>query len=391
MNATATPPTKNALTLRLAALTFTLAALILLGLSTAVIGITVIVVLVICHEWGHFLVARWCGVDVEEFFVGFGPVVLEKKTKSGLRVGLKALPLGGYVRIVGMHELDDNADSPRSYHQAHWIKKVAIAIAGPAANIFVSFLLIFAMTLYSGRDVGSTYVASVESSLGAAHAHLQPGDHIVAVNAIPITSIEQARELWKHSKVARLTIVRHAHTIVVPVSVTHTATGPVIGVFLAPHRVPVSALQALSLSASSVSSLTSTAVSGLGSIGTGVQNLFASFSHSNNSSANQHRVTGPIGLIEVGNAASRSGLVYVIGLIAAYSVFLGVFNLIPILPLDGGRVAVALIEAAASKALRRRFSVPATWQNTVSAIALVIFVTLGVVAMVADVVHPITN
>jgi membrane-associated protease RseP (regulator of RpoE activity) len=111
------------------------------GLAVLV-GLTV---LVLVHESGHLVTARRCGIAASEFFAGFGPVVVAWRTADGLRVGLKAIPAGGYVKVVGMSasEQVDPAEEARTYRAASRPRRLAVVAAGPVVNVVFGFILLF--------------------------------------------------------------------------------------------------------------------------------------------------------------------------------------------------------------------------------------------------------
>src|SRR5262245_48679926 len=120
-------------------------------------GLAVLValtVLVLIHESGHLVAARRCGVAASEYFAGFGPVVVSWRTRQGLRVGLKAIPAGGYVTVVGMRAGEDVGTTPEAstYRAASRARRLAVVAAGPIVNVVFGFmLLVGAAALADGR------------------------------------------------------------------------------------------------------------------------------------------------------------------------------------------------------------------------------------------------
>lgn len=110
-------------------------------------------VLVLIHEGGHLVVAQRCGIEVSEFFAGFGPVVLAWRTPTGLRVGLKAIPAGGYVKVVGMtgREEVDPALEPRTFRAAGRGRRLAVVAAGPIVNVVFGFVLLLGAAVVEGQ------------------------------------------------------------------------------------------------------------------------------------------------------------------------------------------------------------------------------------------------
>ena len=119
------------------------------GLAVLV-GLTV---LVLIHEGAHLIAARRCSIEVTEYFAGFGPVVVAWRTASGLRVGLKAIPAGGYVRVIGMSSREhvDPVDEPRTFRAATRSQRFAVVAAGPVVNIVFGFLLLVGASIVEGH------------------------------------------------------------------------------------------------------------------------------------------------------------------------------------------------------------------------------------------------
>jgi membrane-associated protease RseP (regulator of RpoE activity) len=121
------------------------------------VGLAVLValtILVLIHEGGHLVAARRCGIEATEFFAGFGPVVVAWRTRDGLRVGLKAIPAGGYVKVVGMTDREQVGDvvESRTYRAASRGRRLAVVAAGPVVNLVFGFLLLVGAAIASDRQ-----------------------------------------------------------------------------------------------------------------------------------------------------------------------------------------------------------------------------------------------
>src|SRR5208282_2254501 len=110
-----------------------------------------LVAMVMLHEFGHFATAKWSGMKVTEFFVGFGPRLWSLR-RGETEYGIKALPLGGYCRIIGMNNLEevDPADEPRTYRQAPVWRRLSVALAGSAMHFLIAICLLFTMFFWTG-------------------------------------------------------------------------------------------------------------------------------------------------------------------------------------------------------------------------------------------------
>ena len=353
---------------------------------SVVVSLAAIIMLVVLHELGHLLAARLVGIDVEEFFVGFGPLVFERRGR--MRVGMRAIPAGGYVKIAGMSEQDVVADESRTFRSASWWKRVLVAAGGPLANFFVALVCLMALFTFTGQTTGSSTVAIVEAGSGAAVGGLRAGDKIVAISGTKVHDLAGMQAaLVSSDQPVRVVVLRHGVQRTFAVA-THVQGGQrYLGISLVPVHHQVSSLRALELSVQAVGSILVAGVTSLGHIGQGVSGVFSSLSGAKHVSSN--RLVSPVGIVQIGNQAQRAGPVASVAMIASYSVFLGVFNLLPILPLDGGRILVVTGEALVSSVKRRRWRASEQVLSMVSITVVLALVGLSVLAMVADVLHPV--
>jgi regulator of sigma E protease len=148
-----------------------------------------IIVLVTIHEFGHFYVARRCGVKVLRFSVGFGKVLLRRYDKSGTEYALSAIPLGGYVKMLDEREGKvDPAEQHRAFNRQSVAKRIAIVLAGPVANFILAILVFWVLLVASGERGIAPVIGSVTPNSVAAAANLEVGQEILAVDGVPTAS-----------------------------------------------------------------------------------------------------------------------------------------------------------------------------------------------------------
>ena len=168
-------------------------------LDTVLLALLVISALVVIHEAGHYWASRWVNLPVLEFAVGFGPVLMQMINKRGERISLRALPFGGYVRML------QNADFPQqktakatvdsgwpfsqeqAYENLHLWQKIVILLAGPAANLLTAILVLTAL-YWTGISAWMPAVAVVETDSPAAEIGLESGDVFVEFDGRPVSS-----------------------------------------------------------------------------------------------------------------------------------------------------------------------------------------------------------
>ncbi len=187
--------------LRLAALVTGIVALgLIAGISVLAI-VFAIVVSIFLHELGHFIVAKRAGMKVTEFFIGFGPRIWSFH-RGETEYGVKVLPAGAYVRIIGMHNLEpvDPADEARTYRAQPYRKRLPVVLAGPFANFAIAFVLLFVIFVGWGTpNLDKWTVDRVVAGSAADQAGLQPGDRIVSFGGQPVSDFAGLSDLIQSS------------------------------------------------------------------------------------------------------------------------------------------------------------------------------------------------
>ena len=195
--------------LRLAAL---LAALVALAVWNPwmFVVIMAIVVMITLHEFGHYITAKRAGMKVTEFFLFFGPKVWSIK-RGETEYGIKCIPAGAYVKIIGMSNLDevDPADETRTYRQKSFGRRFSVAVAGSTMHFLLALMLIFVALSVTGQPAGSIdpqvqgeawSIKSISEGTGAAEAGLEPGDKIVTVDGHDVATFEDLRSITRPLK-----------------------------------------------------------------------------------------------------------------------------------------------------------------------------------------------
>lgn len=328
---------------------------------TIVIFVTVLVLLVVIHELGHFFAAKKFGVRVDEFGFGFPPRLFGKKFgETTYTVNL--LPLGGFVKIKGIAGEDESEmNDPDSFAALGFLKKLAILFAGIGMN-FILGILLFALAYSIGvkadpTTAGSGAVVShpqimaavVEEGKPANRAGLQAGDAITAVSGTPITTVQEFRGLVESKQGTEVTLDVERNGEQLSIAVTpekfeaegETIVGIGVGLSeVATVRYPW--YQSFWVGIKKTATLT---VAIFGFLGTMIANLFTS------APVDTESVAGPVGLAVVIKGAADTGIAQLILISAFLSVNLAVFNLLPIPMLDGGRIVFAIAERVRKKPL----------------------------------------
>ncbi len=312
-------------------------------------------VLVTIHELGHYFAARWRGIYVEAFSLGFGPALVSWTDRRGTVWKICALPLGGFVKMHGMaiNVADENAIDVSATRpgQAYFEKSVAsrsiVAAAGPAANFVLAFVLFTLLFAVIGQQVPLPVVGEVAPDSSAADAHLQKGDSVRAVDGHPVAAFEDLRSIVAASagRTLQLSIRRGTQDLTVPVTIKPASPGDMsvgrLGVSAGDVKtVPVGPLGAVEAGASQTWLVLTQTLQGLGHIlttGRGVRDL-----------------GGPIAIASLSGKVAELGIASLVGFIALLSINLGLMNLLPIPILDGGHLMFYAAEAVRGRPLPPR-------------------------------------
>ena len=353
---------------------------------TTLIFLLVLAVLIFVHELGHFLVARWCGIRVDAFKIGFGPKVFSWK-RGETEYGLNLIPFGGYVKIFGENPDAENttgADASRSMlNKPRW-KQVAVLIAGVTFNFIFAWML-YVLIFTSGvtatttgfekyaNDFTDTHVmiTYVAPASPAEKSGIKVGDTIVAIGSEKAV-LSTSTMLGLSTKTVHDTIVAEGSSTM---RFEYSRQGQVNTVSITPVQGIVDGSYAIGIGMDTVGNIRLpffTAVwEGLHYTGnmivqtvSGLYDFVAQIFHGK---PDFSQISGPIGIAGIVGDAAKLGFTYLLMITALISINLGVVNLIPFPALDGGRVLFVIIEAL----IRRRIS-----PRFVNAINLIGFVLL---------------
>jgi regulator of sigma E protease len=327
--------------------------------------------LIILHEAGHFAAAKAVGMRVERFSLFFGPMLV-KFRRGETEYGIGPIPLGGYVRITGMNPNENIPPEvlPRAYYNQPPWKRIVVILAGPAVNIVIAFLIVWALLLSDGQTVANTKVALVQQRTPAAKV-LRPGDEVVSVDGVRGNEQAIRNQLGTHrcagaqvngceaATAARVEIRRDGQLLTVEIRPRYSATDgrPLLGVEFGSEQAPIGAGAAASQAVSGLWGVTKETV-GV------VARLFEPKERKQLNS-----VVGAYSYTQQSFAHSTTQALTVLALI---SLSLGVINLFPFLPLDGGHVFWAVAE----KVRGRRIPFSVMERAGVVGFALIILVFL---------------
>jgi membrane-associated protease RseP (regulator of RpoE activity) len=356
-----------------------------------------IIVMIMLHELGHFVMAKRAGMKVTEFFLGFGPKLWSFQ-RGETEYGVKAIPAGGYVRIIGMNNLEevDPADEERTYRAKPYRHRLGVAVAGSAMHFFLATVILFLIFAFAGVPNGvKPVVREVVEDSAAEAAGFREDDRIVAINGVEIEDWNDVPAYVQSHGEENLafTVVRDGDELEIPVTPRlETVEGeqvPRVGIAPQPNYEKESIAGAAVRSVKDMPEFMWLTVKALGNIfsPSGLENYGDLLSGDGGDDSG--RFLSPVGVGGVAGDAVENGWFDVLMFLASINVFVGIFNMVPLLPLDGGHVAIATYEKIASTIRGRRVQVDVRKLMPITMAVVAILVVIGLSAIYLDIVDPV--
>lgn len=331
--------------------------------GTLIPFIFVLTVVVFVHEMGHYLVGRWCGIGVKAFSIGFGPEIVGFNDRSGTRWKLCAIPLGGYVKFVG----DENAASAPTgnvsslsederavaFETAALWKRAATVFAGPAFNLLLTVVIFAAFFLLYGRMVADPMVAEVRPDSPAAVAGFQPGDRFVSVDGQPVVTFSDVQRYvsTRAGEQIRFVIERDGRDVAlvatpelleqtdplgnsIRMGVIGVVNNNEVGNF---RRIEYGPLESVGEAFRETGYI-------IGQTGKFFGRFFAG-------REDKCQLGGPVKIANMAGQAASRGFDWLVQLTAMLSIGIGLLNLFPLPPLDGGHLLFYGVEAVTRRPL----------------------------------------
>lgn len=350
-----------------------------MGIILFIIGLILFIGLILVHEWGHFIMARRNGVEVEEFGLGFPPRAKILKKRKGTVYSLNWLPLGGFVKLKGEHDIDDE---PGSFGAAGTAAKVKIMLAGVVMNLLAAIAIFTLVALIgmpkiidnqttvssdtkivrSPENVGVIKVGEVVEGSPAEAAGIQEDDQIVAVDGVGIEETSKVAEVTRANAGQEVEVRLRRGETEIAKQIRLNDTAPHLGIssYSAQTGLEIrrSTWSAPIVAVAVARDFTVATMKGLGNALKGLGSIIAG-AVTGNSDARRDgqteassQVAGPVGIFYVLYEISREGIGLVLFIIAIISLTLAIMNVLPIPALDGGRLFVMLLFRAIKKPLK---------------------------------------
>lgn len=299
---------------------------------TAIAAVFVFLMVILFHEFGHFIIAKSVGVKVNEFSIGMGPKIFQKQ-KGETKYSVRALPIGGYVSMEGE---DENSDDPRSFNKVPAISRIAVVVAGATMNFILAIIVLSIVSFNVGMP--TTIVLETLDDSPAKSAGIQREDRIVKINNIEMKNWDSIVNEINNSSPdedMKVTVLRNGDikdfTLKPEVSNDNRV---IIGIVPTTEKTFISAIKG-----------------GLQKTGSMLMLMFDFIKMVFSGKVSTKDLSGPVGVIYTIGEAAKYGFTNLLYLMGFISINLGFFNLLPLPALDGSRIVFLFLEIIRGKAI----------------------------------------
>ena len=324
---------------------------------TLISSLLVFLLVVMLHEFGHFTVAKLSGIKVNEFSIGMGPKIYQKQ-KGETFYSLRALPVGGYVAMEGEEE---NSHDPRAFNNVSIVKRMAVVLAGAFMNFvlaFIAFTLIFSIVGY-----GSSEIEKVISNSPADKAGIQSGDLIIKINENKVKDIYDINSIISKNQKEEMDfqINREGNILNLKIKPEYSEENQMYLIGIT-SKLEHSILKSICLGADRTLEMSKMILKS-------IKIMFSG-------SFKMEYLSGPVGVVQLIGSESSKGFLNFLQILGLISVNLGVFNLLPIPALDGGKFLFLLIEALRGKPIDEKIEQGLSLIGISLLFSLMIYVTI---------------
>jgi membrane-associated protease RseP (regulator of RpoE activity) len=378
-----------------------LLALLLVKSPWAFVFVVGLLISVFLHELGHFVTARWTGMKATQFFLFMGPKLWSFR-RGETEYGLRAYPVGAFVRIIGMNNLDEVApeDEARAYRNKSYPRRMLVITAGSMMHILIAIALIFGVYSVNGRRVETDRIGigAVSAGYPANVAGIEPGDIIVSIDGVqPTTPDGFVNQIRSHAPGDSVTLVveRHGATLT---KIVGLGSNPAPGEGFGKAFLGVSSGTEVVWNNESIARAAGDSIFDLGptmwqSVGGVVKvlNPVNIIGHLTGSNTDLNtRPTTVVGISKLSaSIGDESGFGGLLLTLAAVNVFVGLLNLFPVLPFDGGHAAIATYERLRSRRGRAPYRADITKMIPVAMTMIVVLAMLFFTGLYLDFAKPL--
>ncbi|WP_294465421.1 RIP metalloprotease RseP [uncultured Anaerofustis sp.] len=310
-----------------------------MSLSTIIYTLLIFGVLISTHEFGHFIVAKKCGVIVEEFSIGMGPLIFKKKGKDETLYSLRLLPIGGYCKMYGEDE-DEEETGEGSLNSISPFKRILVFAAGAGMNLLSAIIILMVVYGVMGTEPTTT-IGKVLENNPAYTAGLREGDTFVKINDTKITKWEDISNTINSSKGRELKVTYK------------TESGELKDTTVTPKLDSATNSYKVGINPTYSKSFIGTVKSSVKAFGTYIYVTFKALIDLIRGAIGINQLSGPIGVAGVINEAVGAGFSILLNITALLTINIGIFNLLPIPALDGSRILFCFIEMIKGSPINR--------------------------------------
>ncbi len=344
--------------------------MIILQYVLAILGLSVIITV---HEFGHYIFARISGMHVEEFILGFGPQLFKYKAKNGTTFGIKAIPVGGYVKIFGMdrREKIPSEMEKKSFGKNTFIKKFLVIFGGAGSNAVFAIVLIW-IFLSMGVQAPSNTIDYIHPGTPADISGFEVGDKVVSLNGENIESWDDFVRLntGHPGEEVNYTVIRKEVELEILVKLDNVEGEGFLGVSPGYIEKRLGFGEIIKEGLKMTWDISTTYVKLFGMLFSGQLSF------------DEARPVSPVGIVSIFQQSVAMGFQNFLLFIALVSIIVGFGNLIPILPLDGGNIVLIIIES-----IRKR-PIPIRVFEVINSIGIFIMISILIVGFVFDIINP---
>lgn len=332
--------------------------------------ILILSVIIVVHEIGHLITAKYFHVYCEEFSIGMGPAIYKKKFKE-TTFAIRALPLGGFVAMAGEEGIDDESiPFERTIKGIAWWKQIIVMAAGAFMNVMLAWVIFILVTMAQGRVVvpAEPVVQGFTEISAAQEAGFETGDRILSITSGgETTTPDTFDDVMEHisyfpEEEATFQIQRGTQTLEIKLTPKYNEEEKryLAGFSTQQQIKEITMLEGVKYGTEKMIDGSTSIIRALGKLvkGIGLENL-----------------SGPVGIYQITEQTTQSGLLPALSLLALLSLNIGIFNLIPLPVLDGGRILITLIEKIIGRKLGERVESIIMMAGVVLLIGLMVFAT----------------
>lgn len=320
-------------------------------------SIIVFLMVILVHEFGHFIVAKINNIKVNEFSIGMGPKIISKQGKETY-YALRALPIGGYVALEGE---DDESNDPRSFNNAHPLKRIAVLISGALMNFLLALVLFYIIFATVGSPSNSTVIGGITENSPASNSELQIGDKILRIEDNTIENFSDITPTLNEINKDEIEIEYERDGQINTTILNPTLDNGVYIIGITPTN-ERSVGNALSNSFEYTKAVALSVYNFIGQLISrqiGIEGL-----------------SGPLGIVRMIGSQSQNGFISLLMITAMISANLGTFNLLPFPALDGGTILITFIEMIIGRDIPEKIKIGINLVGLVLLLSLILYVTV---------------